>query len=42
MLEYESANLRCHVCQFLDKTENFDIFGPDLAKKEFRVVNSEN
>ena len=40
MLNWESASSRYHVCQFLDETENFDFFGPDLPKKEFKVGNS--
>ena len=29
------------MCQFSDKTDNFDFFGPNLPEKEFRVGNSE-
>ena len=42
MLEQESASSRYHVYQFLDKTDNFDFLGPNLAEKEFRAGNSEN
>ena len=40
MLKQESASSRYHVCQLLDKTNNFDFFGPNLPKKEFKVGNS--
>ena len=39
MLKQESASSRYHVCQLLDKTNNFDFFGPNLPKKEFKVGN---
>ena len=28
--------------QFLDKTDNFEFFGPNLPKKKIRIWNSEN
>ena len=31
----ESAPPKYYVCQFSDKTNNFDIFGPKLPKGEF-------
>ena len=40
MLKQESGYSRYHVCQLLDKTNNFDFFGPNLPKKEFKVGNS--
>ena len=40
ILKQESASSRYHVCQLLDKTKNFDFFGPNLPKKEFKVGNS--
>ena len=42
MPKYESESSRCHVCQFLGKTDNFDFFGQNLPKKGFRVGNSDN
>ena len=35
MLEYELASLKYHVCQFLGKTDNFDLFDPNLPKMDF-------
>ena len=35
MLEEESASLRYHVCQFSDKTDNFDFLSPNLPKNGF-------
>ena len=40
MLKQESASSRYRVCQLLDKTKNFDFFGPNLPKKECKVGNS--
>ena len=34
MLKQQSASSRYHVCQVLDKTNNFDFFGPNLPEKE--------
>ena len=31
-----------HVCQFSDKTNNFDFFGPNLPQNGFWVGNPEN
>ena len=42
MLEYESASLKYHVYQFLDKVDNFEFFGTNLPKTEIRIWNSEN
>ena len=33
---------RHSMCQFSAKLDNFDFFGPNLPKNEFRVGNSEN
>ena len=40
MLKQEPAFLRYYVCQLLDKTNNFDFFGPNLPKKELKLGNS--
>ena len=42
MFEGEPASSRYHVCQFSVKTDNFDLFGPNLPKKEIRISISEN
>ena len=39
MLEQESASLRYHVYQVLNKTENFEFFGPNLPKNGFSGRN---
>ena len=38
----ESALPRYHVCHFSVKTDNLDFLGPNLPKKEIRILNSEN
>ena len=40
MLKQEPAFSRYYVCQLLDKTNNFDFFGPNLPKNELKVRNS--
>ena len=42
MLEQESASLRYHVYQFSDKTNNFNLLGPNLPKNEFWSQNFKN
>ena len=42
MLEQESASLRYHAYQFLDKTDNFEFLGPNLPIKEIRIWNLGN
>ena len=42
MLEQESASLRYHVYQFLDKTDNFEFLGPNLPKNGFWGQNFKN
>ena len=42
MLEKESASLRYHVYQFLDKTANFEYLGPNLPKTGYWGRNSKN
>ena len=42
MLEYESASLRYHVCQFSDKTYNLDFLSPNLPKNGFWGQNFKN
>ena len=34
-LDSESALSRCRVCQFSDKTDNFEFLGPNLPKNAF-------
>ena len=38
----ESALPRYHECQFSGKTNNFELFVPDLPVNRFRVENLEN
>ena len=38
----ESALPKYHVCQFSCKTNNIDVFGPNLAKNEFWGQNFKN
>ena len=42
MLEEESASLRYHLYNFLDKTDNFNFFGPNLPKTGFWDQNFKN
>ena len=42
MLEYESASLRYHVYQFLDKTDNFNFLVQICLEMNFGVGISEN
>ena len=42
MLEQESASLRYHAYQFLDKTDNFEFLGPNLPKNGFWGRNFKN
>ena len=35
-------SLRYHVCQFSAKTDDSEVFGPNLAKNGFRFENSES
>ena len=35
MLKQESVSSRYHECQFSNKTDNFDSFGPNLPKMDF-------
>ena len=35
-VESESASPRYHVCQLLDKTNNFDFFGPNCPKRNLK------
>ena len=37
MLKQESASSRYHVCQLIDKTNNFDFFDLNLPRKEYHV-----
>ena len=42
MLEWESASLRYHVYQFLDKMDNFEFLGQNLPKNGFWSRNFKN
>ena len=42
MLEQEPASLRYHVYQFLDKTDNFEVFAPNFPKNGFCGQNVKN
>ena len=41
-VEQESTSSKYFVCQFSDKTNNFDFFGPNLSKNGFWGQNFEN
>ena len=41
-LDSESASLRYHVHQFSDKTDNFEVLGPNLPKNVFWGRNFKN
>ena len=40
MLRQESASSKYHVCQLSGKTKDYDFFGLNLPKKEFKAGNS--